>query len=208
MPEPNPVVLGRKFCTHCGRWRYIHDFYARKWEDGVPSGFSSYCQTCLRVNGRRVNGMKKRGEPYGQRKFHRATPEEARIARHDNYVRKMADPAWAEQRREYGRIYAEGHRRAAGIPERKFIRKRKVPGKQRIFLDPAPIVRLMADHIASVRFDGDENYGWNSIARLVGLPPRALYRWRYGESTRIRIDKADQIAVRLGYTLDLVYPQA
>jgi hypothetical protein len=44
---PNPVVLGRKFCSRCGRWRPAHDFALR------PVGkLTVWCTTCQRVSNR------------------------------------------------------------------------------------------------------------------------------------------------------------
>lgn len=39
----NPIVLGRKFCAECGRWRPVHDFSPAKRRGG---GLCSYCRAC------------------------------------------------------------------------------------------------------------------------------------------------------------------
>lgn len=43
------VVLGRKFCAKCGRWRYVMEFSRRSTETGKLRGA---CKTCERVRSR------------------------------------------------------------------------------------------------------------------------------------------------------------
>jgi ribosome-binding protein aMBF1 (putative translation factor) len=47
---PNPIVLGRKFCSRCGHWRHACDF-APRWRN-TGSGLSSQCRACTRIMNR------------------------------------------------------------------------------------------------------------------------------------------------------------
>ena len=42
-PGHNPIVLGRKFCAGCGRWRQIGDF------ERMPRGLRARCRVCQRT---------------------------------------------------------------------------------------------------------------------------------------------------------------
>lgn len=43
---PNPIILGRKICSKCKRWRHIQDFSCQKRE---PFKLQSQCHACARV---------------------------------------------------------------------------------------------------------------------------------------------------------------
>jgi hypothetical protein len=75
-------------------------------------------------------------------------------------------------------------------------RPRVTDRKERIFLDPAPLVREIERAC-----DGD--YRW--LAQVSGVSERAIYRLRTGESAHVRIDNADKLAVGLGLTLEMIY---
>jgi transcriptional regulator with XRE-family HTH domain len=47
----SPIVLGRKFCPSCGRWRPVHDF---KLAPRRANGFYPYCYPCDRACHRAV----------------------------------------------------------------------------------------------------------------------------------------------------------
>lgn len=56
------VVCGRKFCSHCKRWRHAVDFHVRHWWDNetceYPRTLTSYCRTCNTVTMREKRGHK------------------------------------------------------------------------------------------------------------------------------------------------------
>jgi hypothetical protein len=99
-------------------------------------------------------------------------------------------------RREYERIYKEAKRREAGMAVRAIKQARVTDRKERIFLDPAPLV-------AEIKRQCGDEYGW--LARRSGVSERAIYRLRSGESAHVRIDNADRLALGLGLTLELIY---
>lgn len=49
---PNPLVLGHKFCSRCGRWRHACDFAPTPQNTG--SGLYSYCGACNRSAHREI----------------------------------------------------------------------------------------------------------------------------------------------------------
>ena len=167
----NPIVLGRKFCAECGRWRAVHDFSPAKRRGG---GLCSYCRVCAN---RRA-----------KRHYHAPHPDQ-----------------WWELRREYSRIYQQAKRRERGIPAT--TATRPLPKSKLDRVDPAPLVHMLKTHIAAQQETGNLDFGWRAIARITGIPERRFYGWRH-ENRSIRVDKADQVAVRLlGVPLELIYPE-
>ena len=169
--ERNPVVLGRKFCVRCGRWRQVNDF--RRCANS-PNGLHAYCYAC-----------------------HRAYEREYRATREPPEVRA--------RRLEYQRFWWEAQTRKRGITQR--VRRRTViDRKERLYLDPAPILRLATLYIRTRRAREDPPvYGWKNLAQDAGIHERALYRYRVGESAHIQVDMADRLAAVLGMHLDNIY---
>lgn len=161
---PNPVVLGRKFCPQCGRWRPISDYGAQVQRGQV--GLRSWCGAC-------------------QRKSNRLS-----IARRT--LEQITD------RREYHRIWQEGKRRRAGIPQRNWTRA--LP-PEAIYLPPQPLLDAMDG------FVNGQDDGWEALARASGIHQRQMFRLRTGESTRVRLDVADKLAVAMNIPLALLYPE-
>jgi hypothetical protein len=180
------VVLGRKFCSGCGRWRPVSDFHLQSERPplranglGRPpsaSGLRSRCQACSNAAQRQRRAVR--------------TPEQRRIDA------------------EYYRFYSEVHRRLAGKPVR--VRKTSVVDHpERILLDPAPLLAELEHYIRQL---GD-NYSanghpktWGELAERAGISQRAIYRLRHGESQHVRIDIADKLAVAIGVPLAVIYP--
>jgi hypothetical protein len=159
------VVMGRKFCPGCGRWRHLCDFPRDRRKNPYYHGrLTSRCEAC------------------------------GNIAR--RYYYRHSAASQLELRREYWRIYKEAKRREAGVPESTANRRRVTDRKERIFLDPAPLV-------AEIKRQCGDEYGW--LARRSGVSERAIYRLRSGESAHVRIDNADKLALGLGLTLELIY---
>ena len=80
------VVLGRRFCSDCGRWRLLIDFHAReRAADGEPIAWQSICSTCQRIRCRVTAGIKRRGKPYEARRPRMS--HEQRLARPESATR-------------------------------------------------------------------------------------------------------------------------
>lgn len=167
----NPVICGRKFCTHCGRWRIVPDFRCvidRRCARGYR--LDSFCVACRR----RV-----------QREYYR-----------------QQTPSQRAKRREDAAFYRDRLRRARGADANYRPRGRKpVDCKETVKKDPAPLLAVIDAHI---REYGESEH---QLAARAGVPPRAIYRMRYGESRRIQLDTADKFAVALGLPLALIYPE-
>jgi hypothetical protein len=174
----NPVVLGRKFCSGCGRWRQVNDF--PRVRRRVGGGLRARCWACHRRY---------------QRELHRnSTPEQRALRR--EYGR-----FWLEaERRRNGTPEREFKRKRAVVdqPERIFLDRKPLVEAMN---------RYAKREIASGRDGGNGMPDlWKALAREAGLQPRALHRLRTGESKRVRIDIADKIAVALDTPLALLYP--
>jgi hypothetical protein len=149
------VVLGRKFCSGCGRWRLLLDF--------VHS--AQRCETC--------------------------------VLRAKRYYHHHATPEQVELRREARRFAAEVRRRGNGVKPREFKRRQTVIDQiERVCLPLEPLL------VELERYDDGE---LTSLAARAGVSPRALYRYRYGESSTVRIDVADKLAVAMGTTSSLIW---
>jgi hypothetical protein len=107
--EAKPV-LGRKFCTACGRWRLLIDFHSsQRTKSGTTIVWQSECCTCTRLRRRKARGQ-------NPQKWGRIDPK---VQRQRTKERMHADPERLARQREYWRIYKEAKRREAGIPPRK-----------------------------------------------------------------------------------------
>lgn len=216
----NPVILGRKNCSKCYRWRSILDFYVRdRDEDDNPLGFQTTCKICTGEITRRNQGIRRRGKPYQKRKPP-LSEEERRAKRRELHRWKMENvPGYAEDRREYHRIYAEGKRREAGVPRRDaMIEKRNVGGAKG---DPKlPLVPFQqwikerSAHYARVEgieARGEEVAGIGHLAYLCGVSERLLRRHINGyeidrdgrrrEITHVALSTVDKCLTNEGTTL-------
>ena len=196
---PNPVILGRKFCVGCGRWRLAIEFHASSRNpDGTATRLQARCKTCMRIVCRISHGMTAIGRPYEPKRP--AMTHEQQLARvRELYHRKKLDPEWMERRREYDRIYREVKRRAAGAKERPH-RRSVVDRPEMLFFEREPLVHQLRRVI--------DQLGQQTFAKTAGVQPRALYRLLSGESARVRIDLADKLALAMGSSLAVIYGDA
>jgi hypothetical protein len=195
-PVANPVVMGRKICSGCRRWRPISDFYVSvRWPDDTPRSFQSHCATCQRRGNRVSKGVRRRGRPY-QANRPAMSAEQRAARRRALYAEHRQDPVWAAARREDERIYREAKRREAGVPARRFKHRRTVIDQpEYAFLEAA---RLL-DEVRRADLSDLE------LARIASCWPRTIHRLRVGESRHVRLDVADKLAHALGIPLALIY---
>lgn len=158
------VVLGRKFCAGCGRWRPLSDYApdARR-----PTRLLARCGGCMQ-------------HAISYRRAH------------------MSDDRRALDR-EAQRFREEARRRRNGAEPRTFKNRATVIDTvERVLLPAAPLV---------TRLEALSDQELTKLAERAGVNPRALYRYRYGESARVRIDVGDRLAVALGTTSSLIWPE-
>jgi hypothetical protein len=155
----NPVVCGRKFCAHCGRWRHVCDFGHKS---RAKTGLSSWCETCTRKLAREVRA--------------RRTPEQRELVR------------------EYQRIWSEGRRREAGVRRREELFAARPLRAERILLPTAPLLAEL-----------ERVLDLEDFARRSGVSARRVWGLRTGESSRVRIDVADKLAVALGIPSAIIW---
>jgi ribosome-binding protein aMBF1 (putative translation factor) len=112
------------------------------------------------------------------------------------YYDQQMTPAQLENRRERHRIYAEGQRRAAGVPPTTARRRRLTDAREAIYLSVEPLRELMkqTDALMSDR----------DLAARAGLPERTVWRVRH-ENGKVQLDVADKLAVALGTTSKLLW---
>lgn len=170
------VVLGRKFCQgKCGRWRLLIDFHVRRRdEEGNPTEWQGVCQSCNRV------AQRKSDKP--RQKMSR---EDALHRRRERHRWRMAhDPEYAENWREYQRIYSEGRRRAAGVqPRVKLFENRKV-------IDDTPLV----DAGPFIEWFESLNGSRPTTTQLGDALTRRIYGVRSGEQSKIHLSMVDEVA--------------
>lgn len=187
----NSGVVGRKFCTRCGRWRHLVDFgVASRSTRGACLRLQAHCLTCQRVRNRLANGFKPRR--VGQ------APHRERLDRHNELYRKRLaeNPALAAERQEYDRLWKEAKRRKAGIAPRNF-RAPKDPLTSGKAIDATRFLEWL-DRWANGREVGS-GANEESIARLcefAGVPDRAIRRVR--ESKRVTVALVDRMLVAAG----------
>lgn len=67
----NPVVLGRKYCPTCGRWRQVNDFAATKGGAGVVSK----CRVCQYRYNKMMHARRSEEQIELRREYHRIWQE-------------------------------------------------------------------------------------------------------------------------------------
>ncbi len=113
-----------------------------------------------------------------------------------NYRRKHLASSSARNYREARRFQEEARRRARGAKPRDFKNRRSV-------IDAIEGTRRRWALLEQLQhYDNGE---LTSVALKAGVSRRALYRYRYGESSSVRIDVADRLAVAMGTTSSLVW---
>ncbi|HEY2570182.1 MAG TPA: helix-turn-helix transcriptional regulator [Solirubrobacteraceae bacterium] len=171
----NPVVLGRKFCADCGRWRLVLDFSPQKRGGSL---YSPYCHVCTARRHRRYHHGPHSAEWWEQRR------EYARI--------------WSQtQRRMAGKPERQWTlARVVDKPEHAFLPSEPLGEELRRYLAVNG-----NGHLRS----GDVGFGVKGLAELTGVQERSIGRMLTGESAHIRIDLADKLAVAIGVPLALIY---
>lgn len=176
------IVLGRKFCPSCGRWRHLCDFGHRS-RQGVVHGreyVQTYCYGCQRVKLR------------------------AQLARRTQRQREL--------RREYERWWRTGMRRERGTPERNWQHRPLRPdptAKKRMPADPlagAIIGYLRAHGWTGVGNNQTTAIGLDWLAREAGVSDRLVHRVLH-EQRWVTLDTADRLALAIDVPLALIYPE-
>lgn len=116
------------------------------------------------------------------------------IGRAYYYVHNMTEAQRADMRERH-RIYYNGKRREAGVPELTYVRNSVIDNREAIYLPVAPL-KAALDELD----DGE----FGELARRAGIPERTIYRLRY-EGAQVQIDVADKLAVALGTTSQLLF---
>jgi DNA-binding CsgD family transcriptional regulator len=114
------------------------------------------------------------------------------------YYQQHLSPAQQEARRERQRFWKHKQRRDAGIPEVTYQRASVVDRVEWRYLDPTQLVEAI------------ERSGLSDleIQHRAGVPARTIFRLRTVESTHVRLDVADKVAVALDLPLALIYGDA
>lgn len=116
---------------------------------------------------------------------------------------RRADPVLGEMAREYDRIWHEGKRRAAGIPQQKMRPRRDDDG--RVLLPIEPIVEAIEEWLAAQPDEGAVSL----LADRSGVTERRIWAYRNGgnDADSIELHNADRLAMAIGSHLDLIYEQ-
>lgn len=197
-------VLGRKFCSRCGKWRLLVDFIvAQRSRTGTPLLWQPECTACKRQRERKGSAPRRVGR----------RPRDHR----EEFERIKRDPQRLEGWREYHRIYQEKLRRDAGIPPRKFKTDARSKGRQQNWghdsIPAGPFVewldRWQAQQ-AKMRgvHDGDHPIAsLEDLADLAGCWPE---RFRDARKTgRISLQVVDAVLTRgSDESLETLYPES
>ena len=117
---PNPVICGRKFCSHCGRWRLVAvDFELVR--RGRRLRFRSYCRTCQRLSNRAST--------------RRLVNDARRLALRREYQR-----IWAEGKRRQDGVPARAFNDSPSNPRR---RRTAVDRPERVLLPLEPLLQAL-----------------------------------------------------------------
>ena len=157
----NPIVLGRRYCVGCGRWRPVHDYprIARQ----QAGGLRSRCWACHRAYQRRWLAERSADERELYREYARIWQEakrrEAGIQRRvyrrrsvvDRTERVLLDP---------GPILSELHRRRAELAEIAL----------QAGVTPRTLFRYTHGESARIRLDVADR-----LAMALGIPLATLY---------------------------------
>lgn len=187
---------GRKFCTGCGRWRLIIDFSCRKWADPertIALQFATRCRACNAKRNREQTGNKPR-EWYPHGNPHGAKWNEHRNEQHREYRRRrMSDPKYRAAVNEYGRIWRDAKRAAAGKQPRFAVQPTKIDARYDR-CDPKPFLDW---------FDG-----LTDKPVLPGEEHALVERARNGTTETISEILVDRIMTRYGAAdeFNLLYP--
>ena len=219
VPGENPVILNRKFCSLCGRWRLLLEFGVTRYFKGTdePQYFQAHCKTCNTVRLRFKRG-------HGRQKIGRLTGKALRKHEREWRQRKREeDPEWYEERREMWRFRAERARRRQGVRQRVLKPLPPAPGHGDT-VDSGPFVewldkwcaeqddKRVAQGVKGFGFDGIDRpvADLEDLADLAQVSPKAF--WRARNTGRISVSVVDRVLIAAGadvYLIDLdpgVYP--
>lgn len=189
------IVLGRKHCIDCKRWRHACDFHSRTRNgDGTSTRLQSRCKTCEVRHIRIKRGVKKPKRGY------RASN---RVVNAERWQRIKNDPAQLENHRERNRFsYEKVHGRTRVFKTKRSVERPDglaVKGKEVLPVEPLRDAFVQW----SRAFDGD---ALAELSRRTGIQPRVLWRVLRDPTTeRCALDSADRITHAMNYTLSLVY---
>lgn len=191
---------GRKHCSRCGCWRYLHEFGRNK------DWLQARCKTCERLIKREQGGHK----PRQFRRIPRRGTPEYRAYRRELYHRNGGYAAWPEKkkanRREYARFYKEAKRRERGA----YVRNTRPDCKpdngkpphregERLALPAGPLVDWVRENVP--------HEGQTAIAQKLGVDETTIRRLREGRQRTVHIDVVDRLCVRAGLHLSDLYPE-
>lgn len=191
------IVLGRRFCTICRRWRQIHEFHIARRKG--RKYLSSHCRVC--------NTVKKRNQRGFDKKEFKSQAPEAIKARKNASQRRVwqnikNDPERLQSYQEYGRIWAEGKRREQGVDVRRKPKKYTVTSAQKdeIMLEVGPLRQWLLEKI-------NEYETIERLSKAVSLSPRRIYSYLH-EHEYVVSGMVDHLLWNEGSTLPSeLYPQ-
>lgn len=111
-----------------------------------------------------------------------------------------------ELRREYQRIWMEGHRRKQGIPPRRFDYSPDNPRRRRTPIDNVERILLPRDPLIAEIHRFTRGRDLAELVRCSGVEERTIRRILTGESAHVRLDIADRLTTALAVPLALLYP--
>jgi hypothetical protein len=173
----NPIVLGRKFCSGCGRWRQVNEFPRMRRAAGA--GLRARCWGCIRTYQRNLYRNMTLEQQANLREYQRIWDQGERRRQGTPTRRRSTVVDRVE------RVFLESAPLLNAIQEH-------VARDYRNGFDPSAPGGLLG--------------GWELIAMTAGIDSRVMRRIRSGESRRVRLDIADRIAVALDIPLALLYP--
>lgn len=179
----NRVVMGRKFCVECGRWRHVCDFVHGREERIGPR-----CHVCTRLDWRR-RSKAKRGISTPSvvlgRKFCSGCGRWRHVCDFTHDGERIGS-------RCYACVRLNRRARGSSRPTRT--------------VDVGVLLAELEDHRLRQRANGHPDYSWADLARDSGITDRTLRRYRTGEITHVSIVRADEACVGIGTAFGSLYP--
>lgn len=174
-----------KRCNICGEVKPTGDFRLRKRSDGSPYPRWA-CRSCENAH----RAISRRRELHNN-------PEAVRAKARALYQRRMQDPEYRAKRRAYKREH--NRRIRSTTPDHYRIKsvETKTGGK---LLPATPLGRYLVETL------DNRNLAITELAELVEASPRQLSALITGERKYVTTDLADRITLRLGDSIEDVYP--
>lgn len=214
------IIVGRRNCNHCKRWRHVLDFGVRTWwdkEKTVPRYFYARCRTCERQRGRIKNArMAGRDRPYGRREFPDVRPEARRARARAGDRRRRQSAEYRDNLREYQRIWTNSQRREQGVPKRNT--RKPLPASNGYRSTNNTDIKLPLEPFAKWVLEGYRG-STSQLARAMGVDEARVRRYAKGFSygsngkvylvTDVTINFVDKALVKSGSGLHLwdLYPE-